>query len=95
MFKIKVGDRMDVIEARTEQNLDPNVQWRLSNLNNSDTETEIFRRITIQEVGKEENKVDIWIMRGEKTLSALANNTFHVGSENDGNSIDWKNTLFR
>ena len=86
---------MDVIEARTDQTLDLHVQWRLSNLNNSDTEKEIFRRITIQEKGKEENKVDMWIMRGEKTIGALANNTFHVGSENDGNSIDWKNTLFR
>ena len=84
---------MDVIEARTDQSseLDIQRQWRLIK---SDNETGVFRRATIQEVG-EDNTVDIWIMRGEKTLSSLANNTFHVGSENDGNSIDWKNTLFR
>ena len=95
MFKFKVGDRLDVIEARTEQSLDLDVQWKLSNLNNSDTETEIFRRVTIQEVGKEENKVDIWIMRGEKTIGALANKTFHVWSERDIYSIDWNRGLFR
>ena len=84
---------MDVIEARTDQALDLDIQrqWRLIK---SENETGVFRRATIQEVG-EDNTVGIWIMRGEKTLSALANNTFHVGSENDGNSIDWKNTLFR
>ena len=97
MFKFKVDDRLDVIEARTEQTLDPNVQWRLSYLNDSDNanDREIFRRITIQEVGKEENKVDIWIMRGEKTIGALANNTFHVWSERDIYSIDWNRGLFR
>ena len=95
MFKIKVGDRMDVIEARTEQTLDLNVQWRLSYLNDSGNEGEIFRRITIQEKGKEENKVDLWIMRGEKTIGALANNTFHVFSEQDINYIDWSRGLFR
>ena len=84
---------MDVIEARTHRAFDLDIQrqWRLIK---SDNGTAVFRRATIQEVG-EDNTVDIWIMRGEKTLSALANNTFHVGSENDGNSIDWKNTLFR
>ena len=84
---------MDVIEARTDQALDLDIQrqWRLIK---SDNGTGVFRRATIQEVG-EDNTVDIWIMRGEKTLSSLANNTLHVGSENDGNSIDWKNTLFR
>ena len=85
---------MDVIEARTDQTLDLHIQWRLRNWTTSDNEREVFRRVTIQEVG-EENTLDIWIMRGETTLDALANNTFHVGSEQDGNSIDWTNTLFR
>ena len=85
---------MDIIEARTDQTLDQHIQWKLRNWTTSENEREVFRRVTIEEVG-EDNTVDIWIMRGEKTLSALANNTFHVGSENDGNSIDWKNTLFR
>ena len=87
---------MDVIEARTDQTLDPNTQWKWINWTKSEDEGEIFRRATIQKVGEEDiNTVDIWIMRGEKTLVALANNTFHVGSEQDGNSIDWTNTLFR
>ena len=85
---------MDVIEARTEQTLDPRIQWRLRNWTELENEKEVFRRVTIQEVGKD-NNVDIWIMRGDKTIGALANNTFHVGSEHDGNSIDWNNTLFR
>ena len=86
---------MDVIEARTDptSELDIQQQWRLIK---SDNEREVFRRVTIQEVGEDNNHtVDIWIMRGEKTLGALAKNTFHVGSEHDGNSIDWNNTLFR
>ena len=39
--------------------------------------------------------VDIWVMRGDNTISALANNTFHVWSEQEINSIDWNNGLFR
>ena len=91
---MKVGDRLDVIEARTDQTSDLDIQrqWRLIK---ADNETGLFRRVTIQEVEEEDNTVDIWIMRGEKTLEALANNTFHVASEQDGNSIDWTNTLFR
>ena len=84
---------MDIIEARTAQILDPNIQWRLTNW--TQDEGEIFRRVTIQEVGEKKNTVDIWIMRGENTTTLLAKNTFHVGSEQDGNSIDWTNTLFR
>ena len=86
---------MDVIEARTDQtsDLDIQPQWRLRN--GSDGETGVFRRMTIQEVGEEDNTLDIWIMRGENTIGALANTTFHLGSEQDGNSIDWTNTLFR
>ena len=87
---------MDVIEARTEQTLDLHVQWKLSYLNDSDTEREIFRRVTIQEVGEDNNNtVDIWIMRGEKTIRALANHTFHVWSQQDIDSIDWNHGLFR
>ena len=84
---------MDVIEARTDQTLELDIQrqWRLIQ---SDNETGVFRRVTIQEV-EENNTADIWIMRGDKTLAALADNTFHVGSEQDGISIDWTNTLFR
>ena len=85
---------MDVIEARTDQTLDLHVQWRLRNWTTSENEREVFRRVTIQEVG-EENTLDIWIMRGETTLDALANNTFHVGYLQDMNSTIWSNTLFR
>ena len=84
---------MDVIEARTDQALDLDIQrqWRLIK---SDNETGVFRRATIQEVG-EDDTVDIWIMRGEKTMGALTNKTFHVWSEQDINSIDWSRGLFR
>ena len=85
---------MDIIEARTAQILDPNIQWRLTNW--TQDEGEIFRRVTIQEVGeKNNNTVDIWIMRGEKTLGALANKTFHVWSQQNIDSIDWTRGLFR
>ena len=86
---------MDVIEARTDptSDLDIQQQWRLIK---SDNEREVFRRVTIQEVGEDNNNtVDIWIMRGEETLGVLADNTFHVGSEPDMNSTVWTNTLFR
>ena len=86
---------MDVIEARTDQTLDLNIQWRLRNWTTSDNEREVFRRVTIQELGEDTNTVDIWVMRGEKTKAALANNTFHVWSEHDLDSIDWNNGLFR
>ena len=88
---------MDIIEARTDQTLDPNRQWRLRNSTKSDDEGGIFRRVTIQEVGEEDNNntVDIWIMRGENTIGALGNNTFHVWSEQDIDSIDWNRGLFR
>ena len=86
---------MDVIEARTDQTLDQHIQWRLRNWTTSENEREVFRRVTIQEVW-EDNTVDIWIMRGENMLDTLANNnTFHVWSEQNINSIDWKNGLFR
>ena len=85
---------MDIIEARTDQTLDLHIQWRLRNWTKSENEREVFRRVTIQEVG-EDKTVDIWIMRGENTISALANNTFHVWSEQEINSIDWNNGLFR
>ena len=86
---------MDVIEARTDQtsDLDIQPQWRLRN--GSDGETGVFRRMTIQEVGEEDNTLDIWIMRGENTIGVLANNTFHVWSEQDIVSIDWNRGLFR
>ena len=86
---------MDVIEARTDptSDLDIQQQWRLIK---SDNEREVFRRVTIQEVGEDNNNtVDIWIMRGEETLGVLADNNFHVGSEPDMNSTVWTNTLFR
>ena len=86
---------MDVIEARSDQTLDLHIQWRLRNWTTSDNEREVFRRMTIQEVGEDNNTVDIWVMRGDNTVASLANNTFHVGSEQDGNSIDWNNGLFR
>ena len=87
---------MDVIEARTDQSLDLHMEWRLSNWTKSETEKEILRRITIEEVGEDNNNtVDIWIMRGEKTIGALANHTFHVWSQQDIDSIDWNNGLFR
>ena len=87
---------MDVIEARTDQTLDLHIQWRLRNWTTSENEREVFRRVTIQEVGEDNNNtVDIWIMRGEETLGVLADNTFHVGSEPDMNSTVWTNTLFR
>ena len=86
---------MDIIEARTDQTLDQHIQWRLRNWTTSENEREVFRRVTIEEVG-EDNTVDIWIMRGENMLDALANNnTFHVWSEQNINSIDWNNGLFR
>ena len=85
---------MDVMEARTDQTLDLTVQWRLSNWTKSHNEREIFTKVTIQMVGEEENKVDIWIMRGEKTIDVLANNTFQVWSEQDINFIEWRD-LFR
>ena len=86
---------MDVIEARTDHTVDLDIQrqWRLRHW--SDGETGVFWKVTIQEVGEEDNTVDIWIISGENTIGTLANNTFHVGSEQDGNSIDWTNTLFR
>ena len=86
---------MDIIEARTDQTLDPHIQWNLRNWTTSDNEREVFRRVTIEEVGEDNNTVDIWVMRGENTIAALANNAFYVGSEQDINSIDWNNTLFR
>ena len=86
---------MDIIEARTEKILDPNIQWRLRNRTKSNDEGEIFRRATIEEVGDEDNTMDIWIMRGEKTIGALGNHTFHVWSEQDIDSIDWNRGLFR
>ena len=52
-------------------------------------------RVTIQEVGEKDNTEDIWIMRGENTIGALANNIFHVMSEQDVNFFDRTNTLFR
>ena len=87
---------MDVIEARTEQTLDPNLEWSLRNWTTTENEREVFRRVTIQELGEDTNNtVDIWVMRGDKTIAALANNAFYVSSEHDINSIDWNNTLFR
>ena len=87
---------MDVIEARTDQTLDPHIQWNLRNWTTSHNEKEAFRRVTIEEVGKDNNNtVDIWVMRGEKTIGALAYKTFHVWSEQDTNFIDWNNGLFR
>ena len=86
---------MDVIEARTDptSDLDIQQQWRLIK---SDNETGVFRRATIQEVGEEHNNtVDIWVMRGENSIGALTNNTFHIWSEKDIDSIDWNNGLFR
>ena len=85
---------MDIIEARADQILDLHIQWKLRNWTTSETEREMFRRVTIQEVG-EDKTVDIWIMRGENTISALANETFHVWSEQEINSIGWNNDLFR
>ena len=87
---------MDVIEARTNQTLDLQIQWRLRNWTKSENEREVFRRVTIEEVGEDNNNtVDIWIMRGENSIGALANNTFHIWSEKDIDSIDWNNGLFR
>ena len=85
---------MDIIEARTDQTLDQHIQWKLRNWTRSENEREVFRRVTIEEVG-EDNTVDIWIMRGEKSIGALTNQTFHVWSEKDIDSIDWSNGLFR
>ena len=87
---------MDVIEARTDKTSDLHIQrqWRLRNWTNSENERELFRKVTIEEDGGNKT-VDIWIMRGENTMGALANNTFHIGSEQDINSIDWNNGLFR
>ena len=87
---------MDIIEARTDQTLDLHIQWRLRNWTKSENEREVFRRVTIQEVGEDNNNtVDIWVMRGEKSIGALTNQTFHVWSEKDIDSIDWSNGLFR
>ena len=87
---------MDIIEARTDQTLDPQIQWKLSNWTTSENEREVFRRVTIEEVGEDNNNtVDIWIMRGDQSIGALANNTFHVWSEQDIDSIDWNHGLFR
>ena len=60
----------------------------------SENETGLFMRVTIQETG-EDDTVDIWIVSGEKTLGALENRNFYVGSEQNMNSIDWTNALFR
>ena len=86
---------MDVIEARTDQTFDHHIQWRLRNWTTSENEREVFRRVTIEEGGEDTNTVDIWVMRGKNTIAALANNTFHVWSEHDLDSIDWNNGLFR
>ena len=87
---------MDIIEARTDQTLDPHIQWKLSNRTTSENEREVFRRVTIEEVGEDNNNtVDIWVMRGENSIGALTNNTFHIWSEKDIDSIDWNNGLFR
>ena len=86
---------MDVVEARTDQNLDLSnrIQWTLGNWTESDNERETFWRVTIVEKTDETNIRDIWVMRGENTIDALRNNTFHVYQ--DSNSIDWKEGLFR
>ena len=86
---------MDIIEVRTDQHLDPNIRWRLRNWTKSEDERDILMRVTIQEVGEKDNTEDIWIMRGENTIGALANNIFHVMSEQDVNFFDRTNTLFR
>ena len=86
---------MDVIEARTDQTLDLHIQWRLRNWTTSDKEREVFRRVTIEEVGEDTNTEDIWVMRENNTIAALADNEFYVWSEQDINSLDWNNTLFR
>ena len=86
---------MDVIEARADQTLDLHIQWKLRNWTMSENEREVFRRVTIEEVGEDNNTVDILVMRGDNTIAALANSTFHVWSEHDLDSIDWNNGLFR
>ena len=87
---------MDIIEARTDQTLDPHIQWKLSNWTTSENEREVFRKVTIEEVGENNNNtVDIWIMRGKNSIDALTDKTFHVWSEQDIDSIDWNNGLFR
>ena len=48
---------MDVIEARTDQTLDLHVQWILRNWTTSDNEREVFRRVTIEEVGEDNRTV--------------------------------------
>ena len=87
---------MDLIEARSDQTLDLQIQWRLRNWTTSENEREVFRRVTIEEVGEDNNNtMDIWVMRGENSIGALTNNTFHIWSEKDIDSIDWNNGLFR
>ena len=87
---------MDVIEARTDQTLDLHIQWRLRNWTTSDNEREAFKRVTIQEVGEDNNNtVDIWIKKGDNTIDVLGSNTFHVWSEQEIDSIDWNIGLFR
>ena len=86
---------MDVVEARTDQNLDLSnrIQWTLGNWTESENERETFWRVTIVEKTDETNIRDIWVMRGEKTIDALRNNPFHVYQ--DSSSIDWNEGLFR
>ena len=76
--------------------MDPHVQWRMRNWTKSENEREIFRKITIYEEGEHNNdNEEIWVMRGENVLGALANNTFQVWAEQDINTIDWNSGFFR
>ena len=68
---------MDIIEARTDQTLDLHIQWRLRNWTKSENEREVFRRVTIEEMGEDNsNTVDIRIMRGKSIVSSSGLLTF-------------------
>ena len=90
---MKVGERFDLIEARTRQNFTSENSWTIGQREVvDDDEKEIFTRLTIKQVDLTD---DIKVKNLEAVEEILMENSFYIKTDQELHPVDWNSKLFR
>ena len=90
---MKVGERFDLIEARTRRNFTSENSWTIGQREvDNDDEKEIFTRLTIKQADLTE---DIKVKNLEAVEEILMENSFYIKTDQELHPVDWNSKLFR
>ena len=89
---MKVGERFDLIEARTRRNFTSENSWTIGRREGDDDEKEIFTKVTIKQADLTE---DIKVKNLEAVEEILMENSFYIKTDQELHPVDWNSKLFR